>query len=99
MTRRRLEVLVIPALLLSALVLPVPLMADRLPDPLASHWGFDDRPDGSATPSCSLASGSPSVRCSWRSRGARTPVRAARCRRPCPSWASAAFWPAWWRRR
>ena len=50
MTRRRLEVLIIPALLLAAIALPIPLLADRLPDPIASHWGLDGRPNGSLDP-------------------------------------------------
>jgi hypothetical protein len=45
--KRRLEVLVIPALLLAAIALPIPLLGDRLPDPIATHWGLDGSPDGS----------------------------------------------------
>lgn len=47
MIRRVIEVLVLPALVLTAIALPIPLMADRLPDPLATHWGLDGTPDGS----------------------------------------------------
>ena len=47
---RRFEVLILPALLLAAIALPVPLMADRMPGPIATHWGLDGRPDGSADP-------------------------------------------------
>jgi hypothetical protein len=48
--KRRFEVLILPALLLAAVALPIPLTADRLPDPIASHWALDGRPDGSADP-------------------------------------------------
>jgi hypothetical protein len=44
--KRRFEVLILPALLLAAIALPIPL-ADNLPDPIATHWGLDGRPDGS----------------------------------------------------
>ena len=47
---RRFEVLILPALLLAAIALPIPLLADRLPDPIATHWGVDGRPDGSLDP-------------------------------------------------
>jgi uncharacterized membrane protein len=48
--KRVIEVLILPALLLAAIALPIPLMADSLPDPIATHWGLDGRPDGSADP-------------------------------------------------
>lgn len=37
---RRLETVILPALLLALIALPIPLLADRLPDPLATHWTF-----------------------------------------------------------
>ena len=59
---RHLEVLIVPALVLAAIAVPIPLMADRLPDPIATHWGIDGAPDGSLDPtvlgSPSRASGS-----------------------------------------
>jgi hypothetical protein len=48
---RRLEIVVLPALLLALIALPIPLLADRLPDPIATHWAFDGQPDGSLDPS------------------------------------------------
>ena len=47
--KRRFEVLILPALLLAAIALPIP-HADNLPDPIATHWGLDARPDGSLDP-------------------------------------------------
>jgi hypothetical protein len=44
---RRLEILILPGLLLALISLPIPLMADRLPDPLATHRAFDGTADGS----------------------------------------------------
>jgi hypothetical protein len=43
----------LPAIVLAVLAIPVPLLADRLPDPIATHWGFGGEPDGSSarTPS------------------------------------------------
>ena len=47
MLKRRI-VLLAPALELLAVVVPPLLLADRLPDPLASHWSLDGTPDGTA---------------------------------------------------
>lgn len=44
--RRTLAFGVLPLLLLAAAALPGPLLGDRLPDPLASHWTLDGGVDG-----------------------------------------------------
>jgi uncharacterized protein DUF1648 len=46
--RRVAGLFLLPALILAVLVIPVPLLADRLPDPIATHWGFTGEPDGSS---------------------------------------------------
>jgi hypothetical protein len=48
-TRRRIQraELVVPAIAVLAAVVTPLLVAGRLPDPLAIHWGLDGRPDGS----------------------------------------------------
>lgn len=40
----------IPALLFAAIVLPIVLSLDDLPNPMASHWGFDGTPNGHMPP-------------------------------------------------
>jgi hypothetical protein len=45
--RRPLIVGVIPTAVLAAIALPQLLLADRLPDPLAVHWGLSGSPNGS----------------------------------------------------
>lgn len=38
----------VPALVLAALVVPAVVLASRLPDPIAIHWGISARPNGHA---------------------------------------------------
>jgi hypothetical protein len=46
--RRVVGVYGLPAVVLAVLALPVPLLAHRLPDPIATHWGLTGGPDGSS---------------------------------------------------
>lgn len=49
MTLRRVaSTILLPLAVLLAIVLPVLLLADRLPSPLATHWSGGGRPDGSS---------------------------------------------------
>ncbi len=53
--RRTLILYVIPAVLLILVALPFVLFWSALPDPMAIHWGFGGRPNGSAPPLVLLA--------------------------------------------
>jgi hypothetical protein len=46
--RRILALYALPAVVLVSIAAPVPVFADRLPDPIATHWGLTGGPDGSS---------------------------------------------------